>query len=99
MVLYCDLKLVTETCVLRPLGRGSGAGQGQPLPITGLEQIGRNYKVIRCWKLPMLDLEARGRPCCELKLAAIGTRPGAELNKRLKALQGELFVASSCQAQ
>lgn len=43
---------------LGSFGRGSLAGQGQTLPVTGPELPGRYYKSVCAWLLPLLDLEA-----------------------------------------
>lgn len=47
--------------VLGTLGRGSPAGQGQPLPVTSRGLPGKSYKVTCGWSLPVLDLAAVGR--------------------------------------
>lgn len=61
MVLWYVLKLATELLVLKPLGRASGACQGQSLLVPGLVPLGRHYKVIYTWLFLVLGLEAVGR--------------------------------------
>lgn len=47
--------------ILKPLERGSSAGEGQPLPVTDPGLTGRSYEAICGWSLSMLDLKAGGR--------------------------------------
>ena len=47
--------------VLELLGRDSGAGQGQLLPMSSLGSLGMSYRVICRWLLLMLSLEVPGR--------------------------------------
>lgn len=46
VMLCCDLKLDSGCVDRRPLGRGSQAGQGQLLPVTGPGLPGKIYKTI-----------------------------------------------------
>lgn len=57
MVLHCDLKMATS-CV--GFGKDSSASQGQLLPVICPGLPSKSYKVILCWSLIVLDLEACG---------------------------------------
>ena len=47
--------------VLRPLGRVSGAAQGQPLPVPSPGPLDMSYKVVSRWLSLLLGLEVPGR--------------------------------------
>lgn len=59
MLLQCGLKL--SVLVLGSLGRGSGAGQSQLLPMPCIGSFGMSYKVIYKWFQLVLGLKVSGK--------------------------------------
>ena len=58
---WCRLKLATGFLVLGPLERGSGAVQGQLLPVPCTGPPGVSYKVVFRWLLLVLGLDVPGK--------------------------------------
>lgn len=67
--------------VLRLFGRGSGAGQGQLLPMLYPRPPGRYYKVTHYWLLPVLGPEALREATVPLEAGCHQPRPGATLQE------------------
>lgn len=80
--------------VVGPLGRGSSADPGQPLPMTGWSIPGRRYKVIHGWSLPVHVGEAMLRT----EMAATNTGLGVAL-PNARAPRCLLLLANSHKAQ
>lgn len=88
IVLFCDLKPFSWCVGPGAFERLSCAGQGQLLPLTGLELPGRSYEAIYICSSSVLDLgiHGRGHPVnkgCPPPVPGLG-----KLSKRSKAPQG-----------